>query len=240
MACPKMRVELLTSRYVKENSVNLIPIDITNLIQLFYNQYFYWKLTKNEITQFRQAELRDIIYSPSKFTIQGIEFELTLCPNGWTKRSNGDIELFIEVKKMPSNIVYFIFYGHVGCDLTSTNNKFLSRFKNGKNAQGTTIGKFADCQHMENMEFYCMVDILGIKYNFKSDYKTMLKLSKHIKYEWKIDDKSQMEKIKNLKIPNHGLYSNTFDNDNWCIALHPGGFKRNNDGDFEIRLYLLK
>ena len=240
---PKKKAELLTSRYVRDNSLKLIPMDITYMIQLFYDQYFYWKLQKDEMTQFHKAKFKDIIHSPSTFTIQGIEFECTLAPNGWREASEGYVEMFIEIKNMPSNIDYFLFYGEIGCDFTLTNRKFVRRFKSARNVSGARMGKLIDFQDTQHIEFYCMVDIFAVKYKktmHKLDYKLPLRLIKHIEYEWKIDDKLQLERIKNLQIMNHGLYSDKFGGDNWCIALHPKGFSRFNKGDFEIRLFLLR
>ena len=50
---------------------------------------------------------------------------------------------------------------------------------------------------LDHIEFYCTVDILGIKYkkDKKDDYIMDIKMNKHIEYQWIINDKMEMDKL---------------------------------------------
>ena len=229
-----MRAELLSCGYVKTNHNAQITMDIVKLIQLFYDKYFYWKIEKDVMKEFLEAKNEDEIQSPSTFTIRDIEFGCTVCPNGYDERYKGCVQFFIEARNVPSNIKYFIMSVEAGYDSCQ---KCICRFWETGQLYGNPIEKLSDFKDATKLEFYCMVDVLAIKYKQDSDepdYKLDLKLSKQVQYEWKIDDKSLMGKIEHRG--RFSLYSDNFDNDNWCIIINP---RRSNDEKEHISIGLV-
>ena len=95
MSSHKVRTELLTCRYSKENYKQTIPMAINKLIQLFYDKYFYWKIQKDTINEFPKIKNGDEIHCKSTFKIKDIEFECTLCPNGWQQHLSGYVQFFV-------------------------------------------------------------------------------------------------------------------------------------------------
>ena len=222
---PKHKTELLACGYIKQNYKNVTPMAINKLIQLFYDTYFYWKLTKNEMKQFLEAKNGEVIHPPKTFKIKDIKFELTLCPNGWKPSGKGYVQCFIEIKDMPSNIKYIRLSGIIGSNLSPTKGKFMCKWWATGNGHGCWLKKLSDCKDSDNIEFHCMVDILGIKYKANTghlDYKMVIKMNKSIKYEWQIDDELQM---KELNCMDEGMYacSDNFGDNNWSLAIYPRG-----------------
>ena len=116
----KQKVDLLSAGYSRAISNNTAPKEISQLIELFYDDYFYWSLTQEEIKTFSTAKNQDVIYNPNTFKIQDIEFECTICPNGWAERAKGFVQFFMEVKNMPPEIEYCIAVFHMKCETSKT------------------------------------------------------------------------------------------------------------------------
>ena len=101
--CWPKRAELLVCGYDRQNYKHSIPMVINNLVKRIYDDCFYWKIQNDEMKQFLLCKNGDIIHSKS-FAIKGIEFECTLCPNGWKKKKKGFVEFFLETKSIPINV----------------------------------------------------------------------------------------------------------------------------------------
>ena len=235
MSSPKDRACLLTIGYIKENYNDAIPEDICHLVKLFYDKYFYWKVQKDEMKQFLAATNGEFLRSKSTFKVGDIEFECTLYPNGWNAIDIGFVDILVLVKDMPSTIEYFTVSGEIGCHLSSVNAKFLRRWTKIGSGWGFTVHKLMDCKDLKDIEFHCVLDILGIKYKDdadKSDYKMAINVSKSAEYEWKIDQ-LQMEQLKNMH-QGMSVCSDNFGNNNLCISFRPNGFR--SDGKYNGKL----
>ena len=101
VSTPKVRSELLVSGFCNQNYDDTIPYDINALVQSFYDEYFYWTIQGNKMKEFINANNGDVMYPSSTFKIKEIEFECTLCPNGWEPKNKGKSELWIELKNVP-------------------------------------------------------------------------------------------------------------------------------------------
>ena len=66
MSSQKKKAELLTSRYIKENHTNALPMVIIKLVELFYDKYLYWKVQKETMKQFLVHKDDQEIYAPFK------------------------------------------------------------------------------------------------------------------------------------------------------------------------------
>ena len=238
MLSRKNKAELLTCGYTKENH-NAIPMEINKLIEMFYDKYFYWTFQKDEMKQFLAAKNGETIHFPSTITFRGIELDCVLRPNGLEEDSIGMVEIYVRVKNIPTNIAYFITSTEVGCESFSQTTKWADRSWKNSQGNGVPIAKLSDCQHMTQIDFHWMVDVLSIKYkDWTPDYKTELTFDQHVKYKWKID-KSQMEMIKNYNNDGLGIYGDNFDNDNWCSIIYPKGCVEQFD-DIIVGVILLK
>ena len=236
MSAQQQRTELLIFGHSNEIYDGDIPDVINHVIQLFYDDYFYWRVQNDQMKQFVNAKNGDIIHCSSTFKIKGIEFECTLCPAGWKEDNAGNTEIYLEVKHKPSNIQYFRLSVILNCETTKMTLKFMKRWwlKSG-NGKGFTVCKKSDYQDRDHLDFNCKVDILSIKYeqeqdaeptNIIDDYIFPIKMSQYNKYEWIINDKSEMEKMKSFS-PGMPICSDNFGCDNnWTVLFFPKGFRR--------------
>ena len=85
----KQNINHLMFGYTKSNHHEEIPVEIIAIIEQFYDEYFYWKLQKDEISQFFNTKNGQRIHCPTTFTIKNVDFECTLFPNGGESRSKG-------------------------------------------------------------------------------------------------------------------------------------------------------
>ena len=221
--------QLLTFGYCNENYEHKtlsIPVEIKGIIQLFYDEFFYWKIKGNELKQYFNAKNGDVMHSPTTFKIKEIEFECTMCPDGWRSEDKGIATYYLEIKHLPSNIEYVRVYLELFCETTQSKSKSMRRWWNATNARGLMIGKRADYTNIDCIDTYCKVEILSIKYKSKiNDYILPIKMNKYDEYEWIINDKLEMERMKSMQ-PGMSSTSKTFGYDNnWIIHLSPTGWK---------------
>ena len=156
------------------------------------------------------------------------------CPNAWKEDDIGFAEYYVEIKDLPSNISYIRVYTELVCETTGINTKLMSRWWMNGNGWGLSICKRADYQNVNYIDTYCKVDILCIKYKTndesdknKNDYILETKMNEYDEYEWIINDKKQMQKMKSM-YSGMALMSDTFGyDDNWTVHILPSGFRRN-------------
>ena len=231
----KVKAELLICGYIKKNHITLIPMDISNLIQHFYDKHFYWQIQQNQMTQLVTAKNWHAIKSKSIIKIKGIEFQCLLYPNRWGEESEGSLLFAITIAKIPSDVEHFIVSTTRGCETTSVNLTSVRKRWNEGQRQGGLLMKSSDYHDKAKLDFYCIIDILAIKYRENSDfqdYKMEFKMHKHIEYEWKINDKQTMKAIKGSK----RICSDNFDNNNWCAVIYEG----EPENEFWIGIFLLR
>ena len=151
--------ELLTFGYAKENYTDKcsIPDAINQVIQSFYDEYFYWRIQGNQMKEFVNANNGDILHCPTTFSIKGIEFEFTLCPDGWKEDHSGFTEIYIEVKHKPSNIEYFRLSVILSCETSQMTLKFMKRWWMKGNGKGFTVFKKSEYENREFIDFNCKI-----------------------------------------------------------------------------------
>ena len=222
MSSQKAKTELTTYGYTKKHYGNAIPMVINKLIESFYDKYFYWKIQKEAFRQFLNAKNGDIIYSKKTFKIKGIQFECTLCPNGWRRSHKGVVVYYIETKNIPQDIEYFTASLEIGCDSFNMRGTHYTKWKVKGDGWGLNICKLSKCANFNHINFYCAVDILGIKYkktSDKDDYKMDIKMNKHNEFEWIIDDKSKLQQFGEDKSLRCLFKSNCFGDNNWDVVI---------------------
>ena len=223
------RLRCLIFGYVKSNYVDNIPAEIIKIIQLLYDEHFYWKIQGDEMQKFLNTKNGQILYNKSTLTIKNIEFEFRLFPNGRKKNSMGFVHLCFLVKTMPSDIEQFILYLELSCDTFQSESKSIAIGTNNTR-RSNRLCMLSQCKNLNEIEFSCLVKMLHIRYkqdkeNQKTHFETPIKMSKYTEYEWIIDDKEQIERIRNMDV-GFGECSDNIDNNNWVIRVKPKGFSR--------------
>ena len=101
-----------------------------------------------------------------------------------------------------SNIEYFRISTEIGSDFCCMGNyRFMSKWWKVGNGWGPCLVKLSHCQDLNDIEFHCMVDILGITYKENTDekdYKMAVNMNKSVGFEWKIDDELTMLRMKKM------------------------------------------
>ena len=240
------RLKSLMFGYININYTNEVPVELISIIQLFYDDYFHWRVQGDEMKKLLNTKNGKLLYNTSTFEINDIEFVCGLYPNGIHTNAHSDtvgfVHLCIEIKTIPSNIEQFTMFLEFGCDTFQAGNKAMvictdeCKFFNG-------LCTLAQCQNLAVIDFSCLVRILHIKYKEDSDneiidFRTEIKMNKYVEYEWKIDDEQQMERIRNMHI-GMGECSDNIDNNNWVIKVQPVGFGPEYPGKLSIGISCL-
>ena len=77
-----------------------ILTDIIQLIHKLYEMNCYWRIQGDEMEKFLNAENGVILHNESTIIIKDLEFECTVCPNGWKAwAKHGHKDLFIFMLK---------------------------------------------------------------------------------------------------------------------------------------------
>ena len=206
--------------YCKAHSINKIPTDIIQLIHKFYEATFYWRVEGDEMDKFLNAKNGDVIHSKSTIIIRDIEFEVTLCPNGWRRRSEGGVEVYCEMKYVPDDVKYFTVRVELNCETTNIKRKVLRIWRNKGDGNGVLCCKLDECQDMEHIDFNCFVNLLHVKYEEDSnntDFVSEIKMKTHVEHEWIISDKQEMKKLRNM----HEGMTHVHVCGNWKINFAP-------------------
>ena len=220
-------VILLVFGYCKSQFIHYIPMEIIQLIHQFYEATFYWKVHGvDEMEKFLNAKNTDVFHHESSIMIQDIDFECTLCPNGWRPWNKGVVEFYCEMKHVPDDIEYFTAFIELVCETTGNVCKSLLTM-DGK-GQGVAVYscRLDECEDMQQISFYCFVDLLHIKYKEnveKKDFMTEIKMKTQVEHEWIISDKDDMDKMNKMHEGMNMVYDGDIDGGNWLIRLQPKG-----------------
>ena len=221
------RIICLIFAYCNKESSKMIPNEVIQLICEFYEATFYWRIQGDKLTEFMNAANGDIIHNESTIIIKGIEFECTLCPNGWRSQNKGIVAFYCEMKYVTDDVEYFTAFIKLMHENTSNTTKTL-KVMNGK-GQGFGIYccKLKECEDVKEIDFNCFVKILHIKYRDncnKEDFITKIRMKTHVEYEWIISEKKEMQTMKMMHPGIKFGCNKSIDNGNWFIFIQPKGF----------------
>ncbi len=219
--------QLLFSGYIKQNFHQFIPNDIMQFIFKFYETSFTWFIEGESMEKFRNCKFKDVMHGP-QFAMNGITFELTLCPQGWIRK--GYIACYLElmdkldaIKAISANITMCIKELNLVYKASKTWNK---------KADGTGINDkmmpFADVKMMDSLTIDCYIDVLYIEYDpvLKLDpliLSPMIPVIKDTEFIWNIDD-ILLTKIKNTGYKWIYQSDNFYDN---CLMLEAMVYQEN-------------
>eukprot|EP01084_Bolivina_argentea_P111662 199181_1 len=227
MSTQQRRAELLTFGYVNKEYGGTLPLQLIKLMQWFYDEYFYWILKDQKLQQFKNAPKNEKLICPRFIKIKGIKFNITL------SIANYQFIFFqIEVQNWPENIEYIKLFREVKCEAgqqTISSQKILNRLTKSKTAIGGRFFCISQLKDINSVCFSILINVKCIKYtkdsNIKLDYYSPINtMQKHYTFTWNINA-SLMETIRKL-VCKELLFSQNFDNDNWCAMLFPNGSKR--------------
>ncbi len=238
MSTQQKRAELLTFGYIKTTYKGTVPSQIIRLIQLFYDIYFYWILKSDQLS-------KTSIVCLKSFNIKGIEFRLEAriqSHRNWCNTripAHPLVHIGLKIEHIPKEIDYFVFYYEIECEVSNYVTKQIQQVQQndvGKLFDDSFIYPLSELQDIEKIYLNCMVNIKCIKYRryysseslFASYYQNGIdyyspanKMQKYFKYTWNIDEKL-FQKCKTALVT-QPMYSDTFDNNNWCLQMFPNG-----------------
>eukprot|EP01084_Bolivina_argentea_P285573 489748_1 len=217
--------ELLTFGFITESYSDAFPEPLINLIQKFYDEYIYWHFTDKQLNQFKNANKGHKMICDKSFDIKGIQFKIICYPNG--KTSNGATLIKFKMESWPADIEYIDLYKHVKCEQTKSIVKALSKASKRHATISSNVCPFSELKPMKTICFSLLIEIRCIKYKYeqhckKNYYSAINKMSTYYKYIWNING-SLMEKCKRMR-KKERIFSENFDNNNWCLILWPNGF----------------
>ena len=217
--------ELVTFGYVRENYALFIPFVIIKLIKLLYDEYFYWHIKGDEVVKFKQAETGDVLYPKSCIKFNDMEFQCTLCPNGWKSNTAGRVQIYAETKSIPTHVDNVTFLTELACEtIPRLSRGIINRKRNGS---GIGWNKYAlilnELQDLDEIRFYCLIKLKYIKFKTDDDEKKYkdqyyikpTPLQKISKFTWHIDNET-LDKLKGLEWGRR-LFSPLLCNETWGI-----------------------
>eukprot|EP01084_Bolivina_argentea_P178955 309279_1 len=243
MSQQQKRNELLIFGFVRYNYAGMIS-SLIKLIQLFYDEMFYWIVQDQELTRFLSTTNGQKLRCQRTFKIKEMEFILEVYPNGATKQWNGLVTIGVRIIHLPENIEYIEFNQNIECDSTPFSTKLLRKATqyNYYGAFGSCICQLSQLKKInpKNVCFNCKINIIHIKYTKKSkkiDFISPIIMHKQNTFTWNVNG-SLMQTCKET-ICRQKIYSHNFDNDNWCLILYPNGGRETTNGKLEMCLNCL-
>eukprot|EP01084_Bolivina_argentea_P105303 188529_1 len=171
---------------------------------------------------------------PKSFKIKGIEFIIVSFPNGEDNKRNSIVQIGFEIKYLPPNIEYFEFYFEIKCEGINAIIKRICKSTLTNDRVGSELCSLLHLKQMKTICFNCVLNIKCIKYKTDSkqnDYVCEVNpMQKVSNFTWNIND-LLMKQCKEM-IYKEPMYSCNFDNNNWCLVLHPNGDR--NEGETSV------
>eukprot|EP01084_Bolivina_argentea_P252921 424701_1 len=220
--------KLLTFGYVNENYADTVPLQLLRLMQLFYDEWYYWVLKGKKLKEFISSKNGEIKLYPKLLNIEGVEFEIIACPNGVDNKARGFVQIGFGIKHLPLNIDYIECYQQIECESLNYSIKSLCKAASKKRFRGN-IFPLSELNLITNICFNCKINIKYIKYNKlidiknnKIDYYSQInQMNKYAKFRWNINN-IFMQKCNNMK-HRQRIQSDNFDTNNWCLQMYPHG-----------------
>ena len=165
------------------------------------------------------------------FKIKGIQIQVLVFPNGYLGNKTDYTGLVMFVWKtihVSPNIESYSFYIEIKCESLDCSIKSLNT--NSQNKQ-SAICQLSELKNLESICFDIIVNVKCIKYkkncNKISYYSPINKMKNYLKFTWIFND-LLLKRCKKMyhKQP---VYSQNFDNNNWCLVLFPNGKKDKGD-----------
>eukprot|EP01084_Bolivina_argentea_P077422 140429_1 len=195
--------KLTTFGYVHKHCTHNIPFVLIKLIKLFYDEYFYWNFKDEQMKKFLNAKNGDIIYSKTKWKINDIECQCTMCPNGWLSHEIGWVQFYLELVHLPSYIKNITFCVEL---MSETIPAFSRRIGQWSKLTSFSLHKHTlklnQFKDIKNAYFNCKVVLKGIEFNsnycdkkyeiIKNKYYNYIKpitIKQNSKYEWNTNTK---------------------------------------------------
>ena len=219
---------LLCDGYIRNHSLHSI-LEINRLIQTFWAEHIWWRVTGNQMKEFQNANIGDTICG-KKFKIRDITGYPLLFPNGFDKCS-GFVQHRIELN-IPSNIISITVHFELYCFQTRAHWKSTGYFCDGdeNNTLSLKMGKnqikLSQCQDAQYLDFMHYVDILSIEYKENSDkqnYYKQIKMKQKLEYQWNINQR-MLQLFKNGH-KGRAEWSQSFNNNCWALFCVPNGSK---------------
>jgi len=225
-----------------------IPQDLISLMILFYDETTYWKLSNEELREFKSRRNGQVMYGPA-FKLDDIEFVTTLCPFGWKPQQSGSVQFYIELRSLPQSISSVTVYYELWCAQTHSHCKKLRTFRHPSDAQswGTNNMRFAECAKYDKLEFASLVKVLRVvpfkkqeqlqKPSQMSRAHFEIMMPATTRYTWRLSD----AQIKKMSAGQEGKfwYSPSFGRKCFCLELAPNGWHHSNRGTLMLYLRLL-
>lgn len=231
--------EILISGWIKLHfkDHHRFPLDIIHVLVTFINAIFYWQFSLEKIEQLFNVKNGECIKSES-FNIHGIEFILTLFPNGYSKQiplfgKNGhqylgqcSVMLYLEIKNWSSsaeismdNLKSMTIYFELFEKKTKSIWKSTEIFEKDRAYIVRGWNKYclysSECKLQNKLNFGVFIDILALNYQNEKLQKP-INLSPESDYNWIINE-CDLEKIPKGR----HIYSPNFNNN--CFTLYFDG-----------------
>ncbi len=201
---------LLVYGYIHQYSCEYhvyIPMDlISNILVHFYDNSIIWNICGDEMRTFKSSNYKNTIYGPRFEVIDGMEFEVTVCPKGW--KVNGNVQCYLELRNFPSEYIkeitltFTLFVRETEYEYKKT----VIYHKNGKRkAHGWSqhAMKFVEIQNQNYTQLHigCSVDIIHIRFVNPCQYQNIVtripKIAGVQKLVWRVDN-AILNKMRNL------------------------------------------
>eukprot|EP01084_Bolivina_argentea_P096626 173712_1 len=206
-----------------------IPFDLILVCLKLFDNTIYWTIEGDQLHKFYQCKNRSYLSGP-QFTIYDVEFQNTLCPNGWYAQDIGFVNFFIELKLLPHfvkhiAIEYILYCEEINC-WYKRGIVYHNQYKkaHGWGAYCAAFAKFKQ-RNYKSIHFGCSIDVIHVEYNDsnRNNIFTPILTIKDACFTWNING-ILFNKFKNA-LSDKLFYSESFCNKCFCLMCKPYGSK---------------
>ena len=207
----------LVHGYVRKSYKTLIPSALIELIILFYDLVFHWKLKNDELQKIHD---HDELVSPS-IQIDGVTFSFSL-----ESSSQNEVYYAVKYEHLPDDIEYIGVYAEYLCIETRRKVVAMGRLDLKQNEAWTTVHNLSEFEQVDGLCIDCFLEIKYIKYKQsinKPNYNILAPfMANGSIYTWNIKG-IKLEKFRNLDESTAQIESPSFDNNQWSVTLVRSG-----------------
>ena len=238
---------LLIYGYVRELNEDYVLTDLMKVCIRFYDDASEININKKDYKKFLSSECGEIIAQKS-FTIQGIEFNAIIQPNGRNKSSSGYVQYYIQIDSVPEYVKNVRISFILSCKQTNYEFRSMHQFTRYHKRHGWRPDKLLlqQCEDADydRMDFGVYIDLLCIEYHIdkypelKTYKNEAVLMNKSSAYKWYMGEQT-LDKLRSLKFGDC-IYSNNFEDNCWCLVATPQGLSEYKKGVFRLSIKLLR
>eukprot|EP01084_Bolivina_argentea_P262175 443301_1 len=229
----KNEQQLLVFGYIRTkcSCIIYIPIEIIKLIRTHIaslNNVYHWKFDHNFLDSLFKSKSSNYTVQIPSFHINGIVFKCKIHITNHARDNEKMINISIGIQQLPYSSTSVTIYCQFDC--TSTQIKYknadITDYTHWKSVHTfDAVNKYScqwnksqmaisECQHANELDFCCFIDILKIKYRKQEPFIKCISIKKECEFIWNISkihsEFNQLQKCRFRKLFSSQIFNKIF------------------------------